>query len=218
MMRFFEIALFGTRDGERGKHAVKNATAGAGRRARFQPHIAILIAAALSLSACGFEPLYATNEAASSSGLKSVMLKGVKASDAARPIVERAMERRTMREAEATKAEYDLVIDVREQAQPLAVQIDDAVTRYNYRLLADYVLTPRDGGKAITGKAEAVASFNVVASQYSTLYAEESAREKAARVLAERIEREILLAFAAKDDPEKEAAAAARANQTGGQK
>lgn len=172
-----------------------------------------LIFAALLLSACGFEPLYATNEAASKPALQSVRLAGVKASDIATPIVTRALARRTAPDAIAGEAEYELEVTVREVAQPLAVQIDDSVTRYNYRLLADYVLTPTDGGKPIKGKAEAVASFNVVASQYSTLYAEESAREKAARNLAEKIERDILLEFAGADDPKEEAAAAAIAGQ-----
>jgi LPS-assembly lipoprotein len=167
----------------------------------------------LLLSACGFEPLYATNESASKPALLSVRLAEVKASDIATPVVTRALARRTASAAKESEAEYDLVVTVREQAQQLAVQIDDSVTRYNYRLLADYVLTPRDGGDKIEGEAEAVASFNVVASQYSTLYAEDAAREKAARSLAEKIERDILLAFAGSDDPKKQAAAAARAGQ-----
>ena len=52
------------------------------------------------------------------------------------------------------------------------------------------------------GSAEAVASFNVVDSQYATLFAEEAAREKAARTLIERIERNILLRL--NDDKEVE--------------
>ena len=162
------------------------------------------------LSACGFEPLYATSEAASKPALQSVRLIEVKASDIATPIVTRALERRTAGGAGESEAEYDLVVTVRELAQPLAVQIDDSVTRYNYRLLADYTLTRRKDGEAFSGKAEAVASFNVVASQYSTLYAEDAAREKAARNLAERIERDILLEIAGADDPEKEAEALLR--------
>ncbi len=172
-----------------------------------------LLPVALLLSACGFEPLYATNESATRPALQSVRLAGVKASDIARPAVTRALARRTAPAALESEAEYELEVTVRELAQALAVQIDDSVTRYNYRLLADYVLTPRNGGKEIKGKAEAVASFNVVASQYSTLYAEESAREKAARALAEKIERDILLEFAGADDPDSEAAAAALAGR-----
>lgn len=172
-----------------------------------------LLPVALLLSACGFEPLYATNESATRPALQSVRLAGVKASDIARPAVTRALARRTAPAALESEAEYELEVTVRELAQALAVQIDDSVTRYNYRLLADYVLTPRNGGKEIKGKAEAVASFNVVASQYSTLYAEEAAREKAARALAEKIERDILLEFAGADDPDREAAAAALAGR-----
>jgi LPS-assembly lipoprotein len=151
-------------------------------------------ASALLLSGCGFTPLYATDEEGRAPGLRQVNLAALETSDSAKPTLTRAFERRMATSAEA---EYDLVVTVREQAQPLAVQIDDSVTRYNYRLQADYTLTSRADGKQIKGMAQSVASFNVVSSQYSTLYAEQSAREKAARVLAEEVERDILIKLSA---------------------
>jgi LPS-assembly lipoprotein len=169
--------------------------------------LGVFAAAALSLSACGFEPLYATGEDGGAGGLNNVRLTSVNANEGTVPIIRRALERRTARAGEGP-ADFTLELSVRELAQPLAVQIDDSVTRYNYRLIADYVLTPAEGGKAMKGKAEAVASFNVVASQYSTLYAEDAAREKAARALAEDIERDILLKFAADRERDKAAAGA----------
>lgn len=147
------------------------------------------------LSGCGFTPVYATNGGGDGPPLKGVKLAGVEASETAAPILTRAFLRRTALAGDAV--EYDLVVTVKESAQPLAVQIDDSVTRYNYRLEANYTLTKRADGKEIKGKADSVASFNVVSSQYSTLFAEQDAREKAARVLADEVERDILLKFAA---------------------
>lgn len=151
-----------------------------------------LIAAPL-LTGCGFTPVYATADNGGAPGLRGVRLANVSTSETALPIITRAFERRTARGGDA---EYDLDLVVREGATSLAVQIDDSVTRYNYRVAANYTLRKRADGSVIKGRASAVASFNVVSSQYSTLYAEEAAREKAARVLAEEVERDILIKLA----------------------
>ena len=153
-----------------------------------------LLLSALLLSGCGFRPLYAT-EGGGGSGLTRMALVDIQANEAITPIISRAFARR-MREDDAD-ALYDLTVTAREQAQQLAVQIDASVTRYNYNLVADYTLTERGSGKRYTGRVVSIASFNIVDSQYSTLYAEETAREKAAAQLVEDIERDALLKIAA---------------------
>lgn len=155
---------------------------------------ALCAALALSLpalSGCGFTPVYATNDKATRALLSRMALVDVKGTDTVESAVRGAFSRRVSPAGES--ALYDLGLDVRETAVPLAVQIDDSVTRYNYRMTADYTLTRRADGKTTKGLVESVASFNVVASQYSTLFAERRARERAADQLAEQIERSILL-------------------------
>ena len=163
------------------------------REKAFMRILAFLLPAALLLQSCGFTPLYATPEGSKAAGLKNINLISVTARDTIQPLVTRAFRDRQGFGGEATTADYDLAVDAEEFAQRLAVQIDASVTRYNYLLRADYVLTRRSDGKRYSGSSEAVASFNVVNSQYSTLFAEEAAREKAARTLVEKIERDILL-------------------------
>ncbi|MGE0409779.1 MAG: hypothetical protein AB7P23_11040 [Amphiplicatus sp.] len=158
--------------------------------------IAVLFCAPL-LSGCGFTPVYATGGAGGEATLRDVRLAGVTASETATPILTRAIERRTALDSESVR--YDLFVTVSEAAVPLAVQIDDSVTRYNYSLGAQYVLRERSTGAETKGSAGALASFNVVSTQYSTLYAERAAREKAARALVEEIERDILLKFASNE-------------------
>lgn len=156
-----------------------------------------LMAATPLLSSCGFQPLYATSDG-SAPGLRNVALLRVAAPEEIEPVVSRAFARRTA--LSAAEAQYDLLLEADEQAERLAVQIDASVTRYNYRLVADYTLVERAGGAKYTGRVISIASFNVVDSQYSTLYAEGAAREKAAAQLAEDIERDILLKLAAAKD------------------
>lgn len=162
-----------------------------------RPRPLLALAGALFLGACGFRPLYATAEGAAP-GLRSVALSGVDAPEEILPVVTRAFERRTATDESA--ARYDLLITAAEQAERLAVQIDASVTRYNYRIVGRYTLVERGSGKELKGSVTAIASFNVVDSQYSTLHAEEAAREKAATQLAEDIERDILLELASAGD------------------
>lgn len=168
---------------------------------------AALLAAAPLLQGCGFTPVYATQQAGERPLLTRMRIAEITGNDRLRETVGAAFERRTARGDEEPL--YDLTIDVREAAIPLAVQIDDSVTRYNYRMTASYILVRRSTKKSTRGSADAIASFNVVASQYSTLYAENAAREKAAQALAGQIERSIFLKFSAEERAEVEARRAA---------
>lgn len=165
-----------------------------------------LLTAAPVLSSCGFTPLYATADTGGKSALASVRVSAINASDTATPVLARAFEARTAHESEDSK--YDLFLNVKEEAQQLAVQIDDSVTRYNYRMIGAYTLVEHATGAKTQGRATAVVSFNVVSSQYSTLFAETAAREKAARVLVEEIDRDILINLAAANEAKAEVRAA----------
>lgn len=168
---------------------------------------AALLAAAPMLAGCGFTPVYATRDIGEQPLLSRMHVADIVGNDRLKETVGAAFQRRSGRDTETPL--YDLTLDVREAAIPLAVQIDDSVTRYNYRMSANYTLVRRATGKSMTGAEEAITSFNVVASQYSTLYAENAAREKAAAALAEQIERSILLKFSAEERAEVDARRAA---------
>ena len=154
-----------------------------------------LIISLLMVSACGFKPIYATPEGATAPINKQIALGSVTAPEEVHLFISDALrERIILREGE--KPKYALSVGATENAQRLAVQIDATVTRYNYRLIARYYLRDLETQKVIQGRAQAITSYNIVSSQYSTLFAERAAREKAARLLAEEIERDIILRLA----------------------
>jgi LPS-assembly lipoprotein len=157
------------------------------------------LAMALMVSGCGFQPLYAVKDGAEP-GLARVALASLDAPEAMRPIISRAYARRAPGDPSA--AEYDLVLKTREAAERLAVQSDASVTRYNYRLIGDYSVVERATGRKYDGNVQAIASFNVVNSQYSTLFAEQAAKEKAATELINDIERALLLQIDAAQNEE----------------
>lgn len=165
--------------------------------------IVVSAAGLLALEGCGFTPLYA-DTASGGPLLRNVSLDAVNGGETLTETIQRSAARRLA--AGADEALYGLVLDVREQAVPLAVQIDDSVTRYTYRMSMKYTLSRRADGVEFSGEVEAISSFNVVSSQYSTLYAEEAARDKAAANAFEQLERSILL----KLSPEEQAAISAR--------
>lgn len=173
--------------------------------------LALACLAAPALAGCGFTPLYAVADTGGQGVLRQVKLAELAAGEAVEPVLARAFETRTA--LDDAQAEYELRVTAREKAERLAVQIDASVTRYNYLLQADYTLTRYADGKTIRGRAKSVASFNIVASQYSTLFAEKAAREKAARALVEDIERSILMRLAQEAETERAARAAAAATR-----
>lgn len=148
---------------------------------------------ALTVGACGFQPIYATHDGASSVS-RQVEISAIAAPDAAINYITDALNAR-MQPTEGVTPRYALSLEVREGAQRLAVQIDATVTRYNYRLNAKYSAVDRETGDVFRGRVIAVTSYNIVSSQYSTLFAERDAIEKAARQLAEEIERDLLIRF-----------------------
>jgi LPS-assembly lipoprotein len=153
---------------------------------------AALIAGLLALAGCGFKPIYAVAENGAAPLNQRIAIGAVQAPEEIHLLIVGALaDRIAVKNGEAV--DYELTVNAKEIAERLAVQIDATVTRYNYRLNANYALLNLRTGETISGSANAVTSYNIVSSQYSTLFAERAAREKAARTLAEEIERALLL-------------------------
>ena len=155
--------------------------------------VASLAFASLALAGCGFKPIYATSANESGVALsEAISVRQVSAPEAVAGYINDALDHRLpLRPGAAPK--YDLYVRASERANRLAVQIDATVTRFNYRLNARYELVDLETGQRMRGNADAVASYNIVTSQYSTLFAERTAQEKAAYLLAEEIERDLLI-------------------------
>lgn len=164
-----------------------------------RPGLRALFAALFGILAagCGFKPIYATPEGVAPVN-RQISLSGVSAPEEVHLFVVDALQQRIILGPDETPR-YSLAVNATENARRLAVQIDATVTRFNYRLIGRYQLRDLQTGEVINGAATAVTSYNIVSSQYSTLFAEQTAREKAARLLAELIERDIILRL---DDPD----------------
>ena len=153
-----------------------------------------LLVSFLIVAGCGFRPIYATGADGSPPLNQLVAIRHVAAPETVRSLIGNALSERILLK-EGQNPKYDLYVKAKESAERLAVQIDATVTRYNYRLRAEYTLVNLEDGTRKNGTATAVTSYNIVSSQYSTLYAERTAQKKASRLLAEEIERDLLIQF-----------------------
>ncbi|HEX2593014.1 MAG TPA: LPS assembly lipoprotein LptE [Rhizomicrobium sp.] len=151
--------------------------------------------AALLLSACGFRPLYAHGSGGGSAVFTSVYVEPIDAEpgyelrNSLIDLMDASNRRANMR--------YSLKVVLHDQLQGSALQNDASITRYNYRLTADYVLTDNNTNKPVTnGQAASLTAYNVVSSPYSTLIAQKDAQKRGAEEIAERIRLDLSVYFA----------------------
>lgn len=151
-------------------------------------------AAAVSLSACGFHPLYGSQSGGTPQIFASIYVE---------PIPDRAgyeLRNRLIDLLDSSGspqgARYRLKIEFSEDRRGVALQNDASITRYNYLLTADYTLSDMSGAVVTHGHETTLAAYNIVASPYATLVAAHDAERRGADDLSERIRLDLGVFFA----------------------
>ncbi len=97
---------------------------------------------------------------------------------------------------------YVLQISLTESIRELAVQRDETATRADLTLQANYVLRAADSRKVLfTSESITVSSYNIIDQLYATEAAEQGARRRGLRVLAENIRLNLATYFAKPQAP-----------------
>ncbi|MBO6687294.1 MAG: hypothetical protein NXH70_10850 [Hyphomonas sp.] len=133
---------------------------------------------ALTLSACGFTPLYATN--ASTGNIQIGQIDG-RAGHALR----KALLQELAPGLPGVEAPGRLEIELNERIGRLALQPDEAATRTDIIVRANYVFAYE--GTAISGRSSAETSFLVPDAPFSDITAQIDATDRAMLLLARRI-------------------------------
>ncbi len=141
----------------------------------------------LLLPACGFRPVHDARSDANAATLSTI--------DVARIEDRKGQQLRTMLRARlspkgpADRALYRLTVTLTESKAELAIRRDESATRANLTLIAQFTLErlPPYAPGVFTGSALSTNSYNVLVSDYATLSAENDARNRALRALAEEI-------------------------------
>jgi len=157
-------------------------------------------AAALTLSACGFQPLYGNSEQFGPvAGELALIDVGVIANRSGQ-LLRTFLIQRLNPDGRPANPAYTLEVGLDETIRNLGIQRDDTATRSNLTIVATYTLTSAADGQAVyLNTAQVVTSFNILDDQYATVVAERSAQEGALRELSDRIRTDLSLFFARTD-------------------
>ena len=149
--------------------------------------MAALAVAVLVPGACGFQPVYSEQRNASAATLASIAIAPIE--DRRGQQLRNLLKARLSPKGPADRALYRLTVKLTEAKAELALRKDESATRANLTLTAEYVLErlPPYPPGAARGNAVSTNSYNVLESDYATLSAENDARDRALRTLAEEI-------------------------------
>ncbi|MCC7260281.1 MAG: hypothetical protein IT567_04540 [Alphaproteobacteria bacterium] len=163
----------------------------------------LLLAMMLFLAACGFQPLYAKHGAeydARSRFLSSVAVAPI--DGRAGQILTAKLEDMLGTPEGAAALPYELRVKMVKKQQPVAIEKDRQIARYNDVFEGNYQLIERASGKTVDdGLLRSIGSYNVVDSDFATYEAEKDAFERAASEMAEAL-RLRLVAYAMRAFPE----------------
>jgi LPS-assembly lipoprotein len=149
----------------------------------------------LALAGCGFRPLY--GDARLDPQLSSIYVEPVAERDGYE--LRNTLINLLGSNGESGGKAYRLRLILNESNQGVALQNDATITRYNDTLTVNYVLSDANGTEITSGNQTSLSSYNVVASPYSTLSAQQDADTRAAQDIAERIRIDLGAFFRRKD-------------------
>lgn len=140
----------------------------------------------ITLTACGFRPLYSQAGGANSKALSFVEIAPI--NDRSGQKLRNFLLERMAPGANSRGSRYTLAIELRESKSNINIRKDESATRANLSITAGFVLTHTAGKNGVfKGSVLSTNSYNVLVSDFATLSAENDARNRALRSLAEEI-------------------------------
>ena len=157
------------------------------RRNRTAIAAALLVAAATLLGACSFQPVYGERQAAGAATLATIEIDRIE--DRSGQQLRALLRTRLAPKGPAGRPLYRLSVTLTESKSELAIRRDESATRANLSLSAAFTLTrlPPNPPGSVTRSAVSTNSYNILDSDFATLNAENDARKRALRSLAEEI-------------------------------
>ncbi len=160
--------------------------------------------AILLLAACGFEPMYAERTGTPPAGQQAAGgvqsdMSGTRVttiSDRVGQLLRNQLLDRLNPRGEPSQPVYYLVVRLNEQKESVLTRSDEFSTATNLRLIADYDVRDPQGNILTTGYSRAISRYNTLESQYATIAAEDSARARATRQLADDIRAKLAVFYA----------------------
>jgi LPS-assembly lipoprotein len=141
----------------------------------------------LSLSACGFAPLYGQPGVSSSLAAIDIQAPPGRTGFLMREHLDDAFARNR-----GGPAAYHMQLALAEQRYPRGVRVDNVATRYEYVLVATYALTAvPSGALAKRGTVRVELTYDSADQPYASVAAQQDAQDRAAQEAARRIQLEL---------------------------
>ncbi len=152
----------------------------------------LIVAAALLLAACGFQPMYAPAGGGAAIGPVEIAQIDGKAGHVLKRELDRIL---SVESGDAPPMRLDITLS--EQVTPLGIRIDESATRAELRLTANYILTPPPNqGQVMRGSVFTVVNYDIPTAAFGEIAAQDDARERAAETMAQRFRAELALRVA----------------------
>lgn len=150
------------------------------------------------LSACGFQPLYGR------AGPGEVRTRDHLASVRIAPLPDRVGQQlhnllrdRINPKGQPANPNYTLRIKVTESLKELGIRKDETATRASLTVLADFeLIDTQTSERVFDGRSRSFNSYNILESQFATLFSENDARDRALREISNDIRNRLALYFA----------------------
>ena len=150
----------------------------------------------LIAAGCGFKPLYGTSGSGDGASLEMASVKVGPIPDRIGQVLRNELTDRLTAGVGPQPTRYELAVELDERSSPVQIQTTDTITRYNLRLVAEFILIDVSSGDIVyRNHARGVGSYDVVTSEFSTLVAEQETAKAAARELSKTISSLLALYF-----------------------
>lgn len=152
--------------------------------------------AALSLSGCGFRPLYGTSGVAASPEVMTALSQM-----RIRPIADRTGQRlrqilieQIHTNGPAQQQRFDLDVTVAKQIIELGVRPDSTTSRANIIMTATFGVYEA-GARIFNDSTQAIVSYNILDDQFATVASQSAAEDRAVRQLGDEIKTRLAVYF-----------------------
>ena len=175
--------------------------AGEGVRAQRGRVRACALLLVMALAGCGFAPMY-RRDGASASVPQMAAVEIAPADSRLTQLIRNNLLDRLTPEGIAAAPLYRLQLGASEALSGILITRADTTTRYNLSVNANYSLIDRRSGEVLlSGGATSLASYNVLRAEFANVIAEQDARARAAREVAEQIRTRLAVYFETRDRP-----------------
>jgi len=155
--------------------------------------------AALSLAACGFEPLMGRTGVSTGVVETLAAIRIDPIADRSGQVLRNELLDQLTPQGAVVAARYVLVVRLQEPRQTLLLRRDDIISRSSYSAQASYILRDMQGNPVFTGSSSFTTDYEITSSEYATRVSLESARDRVMVLVANDIRSQLAQSFKQRD-------------------